>query len=51
LAGYIAVVASIHRAWQPMGERLLRIVQLEEARRVPERRDLLLAQGVQVLAE
>jgi len=28
-----------------MGERLLRIVQLEAARRVPQRRNLLLAQG------
>src|SRR3569833_806708 len=28
-----------------MGERLLRIVQLETQRRVPERRNLLLAQG------
>src|ERR1700687_430114 len=28
-----------------MGERLLRIVQLEDAGRVPERRDLLLVEG------
>ena len=36
---------TVHRARQSVGERLLRIVQLQAARRVPQRRDLLLTQG------
>jgi transposase InsO family protein len=36
---------TLHRARVSMGERLLRIVQLEAAGRVPERRDLLLVEG------
>ena len=34
---------TLHRAGVSMGERLLRIVQFQAARRVPERRDLLLS--------
>src|ERR1017187_4180526 len=37
----------LHRTWKPMGERLLRELQLEAAGRVPERRTLLLDEGDQ----
>jgi hypothetical protein len=40
-SGYAAVV---HRAGQPVGERILRIVQREAARRMPERGDFLFAE-------
>src|ERR1019366_5655682 len=35
----------VHRAWESVGERVLRELQREVARRVLERRDLLLAEG------
>src|ERR1017187_3588069 len=35
----------VHRAWESGGERVLRELQREAARRVLERRDLLLAEG------
>ena len=36
---------AIHRTWLALGERLLRELQLQAARRVSERRNLLLAEG------
>jgi len=36
---------AVHRAGQPLGERILRELQREAARRVLEWRDLLLAEG------
>ena len=36
---------ALHRAWQPVGERLLRVLQRKAARRVPQRGNLLQPQG------
>ena len=41
----VGAKTAVHRTRQPMGERLLRKLQLEASRRTAERRDLLLSQG------
>ena len=51
MAGGYRSEDDVHRTRFTMGERLLRKLQLEDARRGPQRRDLLLDEGLRVLAE
>src|SRR5664279_5824242 len=45
MAGFGGNQAAVHRAGEPVGKRILRIVQRQAARRMFERRDILLAEG------